>query len=298
MRFELTDLRVFVAIAEAKSVTAGANEVHLTAPSASYRLKNLEQAMGVPLFRRTQKGMTLTPAGDTVLRYARSILGNVQSLQSAMTRHTERVEGHVRLFAHAGSLSRLSAVLARYLVAYPNVSVDLEERLSDDIVKAVRDGFADIGLVAGPLQIDDLEAISYGHDALVVVIPPRHPLGLHKRIPLQTALDHDWVGNGRKNMIYLYLEQMAARLGITPRVRVHVHGSAAVLQCVQEGVGVALLHRSFVQPAVEQGLVETVELDEAWAPRELRVVVRSLEELAPFARDLVNYIARPVEDEA
>lgn len=298
MRFELTDLRVFVAIADAKSVTAGASEVHLTAPSASYRLKNLEQAMGVPLFRRTQKGMSLTPAGETVLRYARSILGNVQSLQSAMSRHTERVEGHIRLFAHAGSLNRLSAVLARYLVAFPNVSVDVEERLSDDVVKAVRDGFADIGLVAGPLQIDDLEAVSYGRDELVVVIPPRHPLGLHESIRLQTALDHDWVGNGRKSMIYLYLEQMAARVGIAPRVRVHVHSSAAVLQCVQEGVGIAMLHRSYVRPAVEQGLVETVELDEDWAPRELRAVVRRLEELPSFARELVNYVVQPTDADA
>jgi DNA-binding transcriptional LysR family regulator len=129
MRYELTDLRVFTAIAEAKSLTEAASALHLTAPSASYRLKNLEQAMGVPLFLRTQRGMELTAAGETVLRYARLILNNVESLQGEMGRYTDGVEGHIRLFANSSTLCHLPAALSRFLAAYPNVNVDLEERL-------------------------------------------------------------------------------------------------------------------------------------------------------------------------
>ena len=107
MRYELTDLKVFLAIAAARSLSGGAADMHLTAPSASYRLKNLEQAMGAPLFERTPKGMALTPAGLTVKRYADSILGNVERLNEEMKRHTDGVAGHIRVFANSSTLNAL-----------------------------------------------------------------------------------------------------------------------------------------------------------------------------------------------
>ncbi|RYH18481.1 MAG: LysR family transcriptional regulator, partial [Alcaligenaceae bacterium] len=209
MRYELTDLRVFLAIAQAKSLTGGASNMHLTAPSASYRLKNLEQAMGVPLFERTQKGMSLTPAGMTVLRFAQTILGNVDRLQSEMMRHTNRSEGQLKVFANSSTLNSLPAALSRFLAAYPNVNVDLEESLSEETVKAVLDGRADIGLVAGPIETRDLESITYSRDELLFIVPLRHPLGLHEKISLESALSHDLVAIGRKSSNFLFLQQKA-----------------------------------------------------------------------------------------
>jgi DNA-binding transcriptional LysR family regulator len=295
MRYELTDLRVFMAIAKAKSLTEAASEMHLTAPSASYRLKNMEQAMGVPLFLRTQKGMELTAAGETVLRYARLILNNVESLQGEMGRYTDGVEGHIRLFANSSTLCRLPAALSRFLAAYPNVNVDLEERLSEDTVKAVLEGAADVGLIAGLIDTGDLECSVYAKDELVFAIPPRHPLGLQRKVSLGQALAHDLVSIGRKSSNFLYLAQMAARLGIKPRVRVHAHSFAAVLQCVQEGVGIALVPRSVALPLIERGMVESVELDEPWAMREQKIVVRELSALPMFAQDLVRYITQQTD---
>jgi DNA-binding transcriptional LysR family regulator len=139
LRFELTDLRVFVAIAEAGSLTMGASDMHLTAPSASYRLKNLEQTVGVPLFNRTQKGMVLTAAGETMLQHARTILDNVEQLQIGMRRHTDGIEGHIRVHANSSTMCNLPVALSRFLAAYPNVNVDLEEHLSADSVRAVQE---------------------------------------------------------------------------------------------------------------------------------------------------------------
>lgn len=290
LRYELTDLRVFMAIAEAKSLTGGASDLHLTAPSASYRLKNLEQAMGVPLFVRTQKGMSLTPAGMTVLRYAQTIFANVERLQGEMRRHTDGVEGHIRVFANSSTMSSLPAALSRFLAAYPNVNIDLEERLSAETVKAVLDGHADVGLVAGAIEMRGLEFITYGKDELLFIIPPRHPLGLHLRVSLEAALAHDIVAIGRKSSNFLYLQQMAEQLGIKPRVRVHAPNFDAVLRCVQEGAGISLVPRSVAASALAQGKVEGVEIEEAWAVREQRVVMRSMEALPVFARDFVGYV--------
>jgi DNA-binding transcriptional LysR family regulator len=291
VRFELTDLRVFLAIAQAKSVTAGASDMHLTAPSASYRLKNLEQAMGVPLFNRTQKGMALTPAGETVLRYAEAIMENVERLQSEMRRHTDGIEGHIRVYANSSTMASLPAALSRFLAAYPNVNVDLEEHLSEDSVRAVIEDRADVGLVAGAIDMRGLEFIRYGVDELMFVVPARHQSGLLDKMSLAQALAYDLVSVGSKSSNFLFLNDMAARAGIKPRVRVHAPDFAAAMRCVQEGAGISLVPRSVAGPLIEQGVVEGVTLDEPWARREQRIVVRSQKALPAYTRDFIRYVA-------
>ena len=135
MRYELTDLKVFLAIAAARSLSGGAAGMHLPAPSASYRLKNLEQALGAALFERTPKGMQLTPAGLTVKRHAEAILGNVERLGAEMQRHTDGVVGHIRVFANSSTLNGLAPALSRFLAAYPNVNVVTE---MTDLIAASR----------------------------------------------------------------------------------------------------------------------------------------------------------------
>lgn len=293
MRFELTDLRVFLAIAQAKSLSAGAAEVHLTAPSASYRLKNLEQAMGASLFERTSKGMVLTPAGMTVKKYADAIFSSVERLQGEIQRHVNGISGHIRVFANSSTLTGIAPALSRYLAHYPNVNVDLEERLSEDTVRAVLEGSADVGLVAGRIDLHGLHAITYGRDELVFVTPAGHPLAAQGTVSLQTALTYDLVSIGRKTSNFLYLQDMASRLGMNPRVRVHAPTFEAVLQCVHEGVGIALVPRSIARQALEAGRLAAVSLDESWAQREQKVVTRDPGTLPAYARDFVAYVAMP-----
>ncbi|GMG93031.1 LysR family transcriptional regulator [Cupriavidus metallidurans] len=295
MRFELTDLRVFVAIAEAGSLTMGASDMHLTAPSASYRLKNLEQTVGVPLFNRTQKGMVLTAAGETMLQHARTILDNVEQLQIGMRRHTDGIEGHIRVHANSSTMCNLPVALSRFLAAYPNVNVDLEEHLSADSVRAVLEQRADIGLVAGAIDLHGLDSILYGADELLFVVPPRHPLGMRDSVSLVQALRHELVSIGSKSSNFLYLQDMATRAGIVPHVRVHAPNFPAVIRCVQEGAGIALVPRSVAEPAIAQGLVEGVVLDEPWAMREQRVVARSLQSLPDYARAFIRFLTESGE---
>lgn len=251
--------------------------MHLTAPSASYRLKNLEQAMGASLFERTSKGMVLTPAGMTVKKYADSIR-SVDRLHGEMQRHINGISGHIRVFANSSTLTGIAPVLSRYLAHYPNVNVDLEERLSEDTVRAVLDGSADVGPVAGQIDLHGLHAITYGHDELRLWCPLATSTA-SSRVPLETALTYDLVSIGRKTSNFLYLQGMASRLGMNPRVRVHAPTFEAVLQCVQEGVGIALVPPPIARPALQARRLAAVGLDEAWAQREQKVVTREPETL-------------------
>ncbi|ADU98092.1 LysR family transcriptional regulator [Alicycliphilus denitrificans] len=292
MRYELTDLKVFLAIAAARSLSGGAADMHLTAPSASYRLKNLEQALGTALFERTSKGMQLTPAGLTVRRYAEAILGNVERLGAEMQRHTDGVVGHIRVFANSSTLNGLAPALSRFLAAYPNVNVELEEHLSATVVKAVQDDAADIGLAAGDIDFGGLTAIPYARDELVFVTPPGHPLAEFPIVPLDMALAHDLVGIGKKSSNFVFLEAMANKLGVAPRVRVHAPSFADVLACVKEGVGISLVPYSIAAAFIQSGQVQKVRVDEPWAQRQQCIVLKSPQSLLPHEQAFVSYVVK------
>lgn len=290
MRYELTDLKVFLAVAAERSLSAGAERVHITAPSASYRLKNLEQAMGCALFERTPRGMVLTSAGQTVKTYADRIMGNVDRLQAEIARHKIGVVGHIRLFANSSTLSSLTPVLSSFLASYPNVNIDLIEQLSEETVSAVMEGTADIGLVAGPIDVRGLESIAYGQDELLFITPPHHPLAELRSTSLANAISHDLVAVGRDTSNFKYLQSLARQIGMEPRVRVHAPNFDAVMRCVLDGAGIALVPWSVARRHIEDGGLGQVRIHEAWAIRKQQLVTQRAADLPEFARELIARI--------
>src|SRR6476620_8088852 len=126
MHFDLVDLRLFVAVAEARSITGGANRAHLALASASARIKGLEAALGVTLMKRGRRGVELTAAGESLLDHARIILHNVETMRGDLLAFSRGMKATVRLLANTSGLSEyLPKVLATFLAEHPHVSIDV-----------------------------------------------------------------------------------------------------------------------------------------------------------------------------
>src|SRR5260370_983480 len=136
MHFDLVDLRLMVHIADANSMTRGAELSFISLPAASTRIKNLEESIGTKLLYRTSQGVTLTPPGQAFVTHARMVLGQIEHLRGDMQEYVRGIKGHVRVFANTTSLGEfLPPVLRHYLRRNPDLNIDLRERLSHDIVR-------------------------------------------------------------------------------------------------------------------------------------------------------------------
>lgn len=289
MRYELTDLKLFLEIAQARSLSAGASAVHITASSASYRLKNLEQAMGAPLFVRTPRGMDMTPAGESVLLHARSIFDSVESMQMDVSRFVSGLKGHVKLAANSSSLNGFAtASIGRFLMLNPDVEVDIEERQSETIPAAVLAREIDFGIFAGATEVAGVEVRPYARDRLMIVAPTSHPLTAEAELKLGAALEFDFVCMSRTSSNFLFLRDMAHRIGKPLRARLHAHSFEAVLSLVAAGLGVALVP-TCVLGNTPPG-VETLPLAESWARRELNMALRVDAPLPHYVRALVQFL--------
>jgi DNA-binding transcriptional LysR family regulator len=196
MRFDLTDLSLFRHVVEAGSITHGAERAHLALAAASTRIRNMEDALGAPLLIRARQGVTPTQAGRTLLQHARTMLEQAERLREDLGAYAGGAAGQVRVLSNTNATEFLPEALSAFLAAHPHVSIDIEERLSDEIVGLIAEGVGDIGIVAGTVDAGRLTTYPFRSDRFVLVVGRDHPLAKKTKISFAEVLDHDFVGVG------------------------------------------------------------------------------------------------------
>lgn len=275
MRYELKDLRLFLAIVEAQNLSVGAESMHMTASSASYRLKNLEYVVGSAVFLRTSKGMRLTAAGEVLARHARTVLADVERMHLELGDFSRNFRGSIRVLANSSSLnSFILPSLARFLASNSSIDIDLKEKDSPSISRAIEEGVADIGVGADLEPLPGLSRELYAVDRLVCVVHPEHPLAGQDSLTLDDVLRHDLVSLDPGSSNFLFLSHRARLAGMPMKVRVHVHDFNAVLYMVEAGVGAAVVPASVAGKAVRDGRLAMLSLADPWAARNLYLVMK------------------------
>ncbi|HZW14584.1 MAG TPA: LysR substrate-binding domain-containing protein [Noviherbaspirillum sp.] len=292
MHFDLTDLRLLVAIAEAGSLSRAAADFPIALSAASNRLRQLEERLGMLLFTRHAGGMLPTPAGRIALDHARRVLEEVTQLKEALDGLAGRQRISVRLAANTVANSTfLPPALGPFLADYPEVDLQIEERSSHEILRALQAGDIDIGVLDGNLPLEGVVSLPFRHDRLVLLVPTDHPLAARGHCLLREALGFPFVGMPGERAIQRFVEEMATLLGKPLTVRVRAPGFFAIAQLVAQRVGLAVLPEAAAQRHSETLPASIVSLDDAWATRELRLCVRNFDALSAQARQLVAYLS-------
>ena len=292
MLFDLTDLRLFMFIAELKSLTRAAEAMHLSLPAASNRAKELEARFGTRLLYRESRGVQLSPAGATLLAHAQQLMQQVERLRADMQQYNNGIKGHIRIFANTTAVTEfMPQVLGAFLASHPHVNVALEERLNHDIVRGIQDGTADIGVAAGPVQGQGLEIINFSTDRLVLATSTSHPLAGAGTVSFAETLDHAHIGLHEGSTLQHFLNRVVLESGEKFNLRIQVRGFDAMCRMVEANVGIGILPQSAASRHSQSMRLALVELSDPWAVRERSVVVQKLGNLPHYAQELVKLIS-------
>jgi DNA-binding transcriptional LysR family regulator len=295
MHFDLPDLRLFIHIAESPSLTQGARKAFLSPAAASARIKALESQLGSRLLYRDSRGVELTPAGQRLLQHARLIMRQVDYLKSEFTEYGTDAAGHIRIFANTTAVTEfLPEVLAGFLAERPGVTVDLQERLSRDIVRGVLDGAADLGIIAGPVQAPGLQVLHFSTDRLVLAVPLGHPLAERQTVNLGDTLAYQHIGLHEGSTLLSFLREQVERLGGTLALRIQVSSFEAICRMIEGGVGIGIIPESAARRHSRTMQLAILQLDEAWAVRERSMLVRELDALPGSVRALIDRLNQGV----
>lgn len=296
-RFDLVSIRLAVACAQAGSLTAAARGSHLALAAASRRIRELEDALGEPLFERHARGLLPTPAGRVFVRHGLGLLQTMEQLDAELADLRQGIARHVRLCCSTAAINQfLPPLLARYAELQPQVRVDLEEQVSEGVAVALRDGRADLGIfVEGP-DTTGLDTQVFRHDELVLVLPAWHRLADAKTpLAFVEALDEEWISL-TAGAAMLQQQQQAALAANRPlRLRMQVRSFDAVCHMVASGLGIAILPKAAAQPMMRAMKLGWRPLADPWARRCL-LVARPLGQSDAGISALIDFLVKPSQN--
>ena len=291
MKLDPLSLRLFVAVMEENTIAGAAAREHIAPSAASRRLSELEAALRVELFTRSNKGVEPSAAAFALLHLARGVLNDMDGIATQMRDYTTGTRGHVRVVANISAITQfLPGELQRFLAQHPQVDVRLQEQISTAIAHSVAENAADIGILNDGIYGERLTLLPYRTDELVLVVPTGHPLARRKSVRLTDALAFDFVGMHPGSAINNQLTRAAAEAQLPLKLRIQVTGYDALCLMVAAGLGVGVMPRGSAALYSGSLAVRTVTPAEPWAQRRLVLCVRSYESLSSVSRLLVDHL--------
>jgi DNA-binding transcriptional LysR family regulator len=297
-RLDLVTIRLFVAAVEERSIAKAAWRESITTSAVSKRLSDLEVALGTQLLMRQRQGVEPTPAGQALLLHFRAVLGRIDYLVADMADYGEGVRGLVRLAANeSAAIGYLPADIARFLSESPAVKFDIQVQTSPVVIRMVLENACDIGIFTGDEPTADLHVLPYRDDQLVVLVPARHSLAVRPGaatetgIGFATLLDHGLIGSEAAGAIEALVQRAAARLGRRLDTRIRVSSFDAAARLVEAGLGVTIMTRAVAEPLSKALDICTIELQEVWARRELKICLRRGTEEIPTIRRFLDTLS-------
>jgi DNA-binding transcriptional LysR family regulator len=292
-RFDLTDLRLFLNVVESGSITAGAEATQLGLAAASARVLAMEDTLGAPLLAREPRGVQPTAAGRALVLHARTLLQQMERLHGGLAEHAQgMMKVQLRLLCDTVALHEVVPErLAGYLLAHPHVNLRVEERPGNEVVSALAEGTADVGIVRDNTDVFELESFLFQPDRLVVVAPPDHVLVQSAQagpISLAQADLCDVVGLPQGAVLQDLWDHRVAQRGRHLNYRIRVGSFDEQCRLVARGAGIALMPRSTAERHARALDIRIVALAEDFAAIALRLCVRRLAELPAASRRLVG----------
>jgi len=291
---DLTTLRLFVSVCETGNIARAGERASIVGSAISKRLAQLEDTVGTPLLVRKRHGVQPTAAGQTLLEHARAMLDGAARIERDMGGYAAGLRGQVRILASVSAMAEsLADDVAAFLQlpAHGNIQVDMEERVSPEIVRGVRDGTASVGVCWDAAELGGLQSRPYRTDHLCMVVPANHALAGRDSLRFEQTLDYEHVSLPVNSAVQVMLQRAAARLGRTLIHRVIVTNFEAALRVVRAGLAISLVPREVAEVYARTYGLKVIPLAEPWARRRFIVCFRDAASLSPSAQLLVDHLA-------
>ncbi|MCP5324822.1 MAG: LysR family transcriptional regulator [Oceanospirillaceae bacterium] len=293
-RLEIRHLRLVQAIAGSGSLSAAATGLHLTQSALSHQLKVLEETLAVSLFHRHGKKMVITPTGQRVLAAAEKILHELGDMHSDLNNLKRGTDVCIRLATECyTSFHWLPRVIPLYRQTHPNVRINLEPEIDNNLTAQLTAGELDIAIRMSAAN-DKFDSHLLFNDDIVVLMSPNHPLAQSQSIqPAQLLEQHLMLYHSGKNRLLraLFNEAQISKLNVT-----EMPLTEAILEWCSANLGITIMARWAAKRWLDTGDVVLRPLQVPWAQRHWHAVTLK-QELPAYLQDFIDLLkANPPEN--
>lgn len=300
IQYDLKDLKLFVLISRLRSFRLAAERMFMTVSAASVRIRKLEDTFKTRLFVRGPKDVELTESGERFLKDAQVLLDQARDLERHMQQFSGRQDNTVRLFTTYSAITgRLKRDIANFLLRYPEVKIDFTLMRSQEIIEALLEGIADIGVFGhSEKTVEGLHFSPYFTCKFVLLLERKTARERHlqRHMSLRELNGIPMVALPKGTSLQLYLEDHARQEGVRLNIRARFPSMQTGLDTLR-----ALNGAMFVpvhSPVTRELDMTTVEIDELWNKQEIQICVPSDQrQIRPETRELMTFLLLASHDE-
>jgi DNA-binding transcriptional LysR family regulator len=281
---------VFEAAARHCSFTRAAEELFLTQPTISMQVKQLTQAVGLPLFEQVGKRLYLTDAGRELYKTCREVFDQLSRFEMTIADMQGLKQGKLRLCVITTAKYVVPRLLAPFCQRYPGVDVALQVTNHEGVADRMTENLDDLYIVSQPPDHPEIELYAFIENPLVVIAPRNHPLVGQKQIPLQRLSEESFImrepGSGTRKTVQEWFDKN----DIAIRVRLEIGSNEAIKQAIAGGMGISVLslHSLTLEGTFSQ--VAILDVEKFPIARQWYVIYSAGKQLSTIARTFLEYL--------
>lgn len=264
---EIRQLRAFLAIAEAKTFTAGARRVNVTQAAISMQIRQLEDEVGLPLFTRTPRRVIMTEAGEYLLERARRIMREHDSALAEIAEVAGAEHGRLRIGSASAMFAtkQLPAILQKLKEKFPNAEISVTSGTSQTLVEKIMHGEVDIAFVSLPVENSHVTIDPLFSDEIVAIAHPDHPLKTEKFISAATLAGESLILGEKGGNTRRMIDDFFDAANVRPNIVMELSRQEAINQMVENNMGVGIAGAKTVAEEIRGGrliswLIEGAEI--------------------------------------
>jgi DNA-binding transcriptional LysR family regulator len=290
MNVTLRQLQVFEAVARHLSFTRAAEELYLTQPAVSMQVKQLEGAVGLPLFEQLGKRIHLTEAGHAMQRYSRVVAEQLREAQQVIE-ELKGIEGGRLQITVASTVNYFATrLLSAFCQRYKGVHVSLDVTNRENLLRQLETNETDIVLMGQPPEELDAVAEPFMDNPLVVIAPPDHPLTRRRKIPLSELRHETFLMRERGSGTRMAMERFFSEKGIKPSSSIEMTSNEAIKQSVEAGLGLGIVSAHTVELELEVERLKILDVESFPIMRRWYVVHRRGKRLSAAATAFKDFV--------
>lgn len=283
---DFKQIEAFINVAKFKSFSKAANSSFLSQPAISSHISSLEKELSIQLFDRTSKEVLLTPAGESFLKYAIDILNTRDKAISHLANFNGNISGKLKLAASTTPCNTiLPALLRQFHLLYPEVSFDIVENSSGEIIENIIKFDYELGMVGEPINDEKVKSYELIQDDLVVISSPE--LDVPDTISVDSLLKYTFIMREEGSATRRTFEDALQKHGLdisAVDVCFEVNNLDAIFQCVKEGLGISVVSKQISKNYSSIGLIKESYIQDLSLKRSIYLVVSSKRTLTPTAK--------------
>jgi LysR family transcriptional regulator, transcriptional activator of the cysJI operon len=292
---ELDQLRLVVDVAREGSFTRAAARNQVTQPAVTLRIQRLEDELGTRLFERTTRRVVLTEDGRLLYDYARDILARVEDAVTALAERQGKMVGTIRIATiHSIGLHELPQYLKLFIQSYPLVRIHVEYHTAETVYRMVRQGEADLGVVAYPEARTSLNVVSIQEDEMVVITSRDHTLAGRTELTLDDLCGQDFVAFESAIPTRRAMDEALARAGCHVNVRMECDNVEILKRMVEVGLGMGIVPAFSVREEVREGSLAMMRIAGMSLKRPLGIVYWKAKTLTRPMEALIGLLQQPL----